>query len=52
MAAAKALLERFGLLSHDETDGFDLRLARIGRREQRHQAVPILFKNRPSHSEA
>lgn len=52
MAAAKALLERFGLLSHEETDGFDLRLARIGRREERHTALPILFKNRPTHSAA
>jgi hypothetical protein len=48
MAAAKALLERLGLKSPDQMDSFDLRLARIGRREQRHCGMPILFKNRLS----
>ena len=46
MSTAKALLERLGLLAGDEMDNFDLRLARIGRREKRHHGMPILFKSR------
>ncbi len=52
MAAAKAFLARFGLMSRVKFDSFDLRLARIGRREQNLRATPILFKNRRLHSEA
>ena len=52
MSAAKALLERLGLLAGDEMDHFDLRLARIGRREKRHHGMPILFKNRLTPSAA
>ncbi len=48
MAIAKALLERLGLVSMEKVDSFDLRLARIGRRESRHRGIPILFKNRLS----
>jgi hypothetical protein len=46
MTAAKALLERFGFLTSTDLDHFDLRLARIGRREQRHSGMAVLFKNR------
>ncbi len=49
MSVAKALLERFGLLAANEATCFDIRLARIGRRERRHSGMPILFKNRLSH---
>lgn len=48
---AKAILERLGFGSSDQMDSFDLRLARIGRRERRHRGMPILFKNRQSPSE-
>ncbi len=52
MATAKAILEVLGLKQSDELDSFDLRLARIGRRERLHHGMPILFKNRLAPSEA
>lgn len=52
MTAAKAFLERLGLLAPRGPDDFDLRLARIGRRERRLHGHPALFRNRPSLSAA
>ena len=51
MSVAIAFLERIGLLTVDTSDAFDLRLARIGRRERRLNDAPALFKNRLSPSE-
>jgi hypothetical protein len=48
MSAAKALLERMGLLAPKRTDLFDTRLARIRRRERRHRGAVVLFRNPPS----
>ena len=47
MKFGKALFARFGWFTHKdaELDQFDLRLLRIGSRERRHQARPVLFRN-------
>ena len=44
-----ALLARFGLFApkSEGPDAFDLRLQRIGSRERRRQARPILFRPQP-----
>lgn len=52
MSVAKSLLERFGLMAGAEASFFETRLARIGRRERRIPGMPILFRNRLSHSAA
>jgi hypothetical protein len=54
MKLAEALLARFRLITEKEAgqDQFDQRLQRIGRREKGHKALPVLFKNQPSHQEA
>ena len=51
------LLARFGLFAPKSAkitgpDQFDLRLQRIGFRERRHEAQPLLFRNRRSPLEA
>lgn len=54
MSKLAALLAKFGLFSRksDEPDAFDLRLTRIGTREQRVETHPCdVFKSRPSHPE-
>lgn len=50
MKLGKALFARFGLFAQKEAgpDQFDLRLQRIGRREQVRNGATALFRNQPS----
>ena len=53
MALGIALLEKIGLISGDHgADSFDLRLARINRREERARSLAVLFRNQPERSAA
>ena len=49
MQIVHALLTRFGLITptSEAPDAFDLRLQRIGTRERRRQARPVLFRLQP-----
>lgn len=54
MNVVYALLTRFGLYAQKSKgpDAFDLRLQRIGTRERRRQARPVLFRLQPQLMEA
>lgn len=50
MTVAMNILHRLGLSAPQEPDAFDLRLARMERRESSIQGRAVLFRNRPKPS--